>query len=397
MGDSITRLGAPLVSNPVPPDTEENRRCGMLSELADTGDSLDTGTAAHSALLNALRELSSCKQSARAVIDFCRALEASGAFPADANVRETITGPIMDAVFAGSTGLRKVLESGLVYNFDYTSKIARDLLLGEDHPDHVFEPQTTRLLLHLARGATHVLIGGAYGGDHALLVAQQIAGKGGICYAFEPNPEQINTLRRNAKANRLTNIQLIEAGLWSDDCTRLTLVGDDALGRSEPASGAAGSVSGMTINRFGREHAIKNLDVIMLDIEGSELQALRGASDYLRQPPGTAPSVIFEVHRRYVDWSNGLDSTPVVRLLRDHGYQVFAIRDFQSNVDMRRCKIELVPPHTAYLEGPPHGFNMLAIKDKQQIAGDLFRVVEGVSPKLLRHRDPALHYPTEWR
>src|SRR5581483_4924123 len=175
MGDSITRLGAPLVSNPVPPDTEENRRCGMLSELADTGDSLDTGTAAHSALLNALRELSSCKQSARAVIDFCRALEASGAFPADANVRETITGPIMDAVFAGSTGLRKVLESGLVYNFDYTSKIARDLLLGEDHPDHVFEPQTTRLLLHLARGATHVLIGGAYGGDHALLVAQQIA------------------------------------------------------------------------------------------------------------------------------------------------------------------------------------------------------------------------------
>jgi FkbM family methyltransferase len=358
---------------------------------------LSTGTSAHSALLNALRELSSCKQSARAVIDFCRALEASGAFPPSANIRETITGPIMDAVFAGSTGLKKVLDSGLVYKFDYTSKIARDLLLAEDHPDHVFEPQTTRLLLHLARGAKHVLIGGAYGGDHALLVARQIASKKGVCYAFEPNPEQMKTLRRNAQANRLTNIEFVEAGLWSDDCTRLALVGDDAVGRSQPATRAAGSVAAVTINAFCRERGIKHLDVIMLDIEGSELEALRGASEYLRQPAASAPSVIFEVHRLYVDWSKGLDSTPVVQLLREHGYEVFAIRDFQSNVDMRRCKIELVPTGTACLEGPPHGFNMLAIKNKKHIASDLFRVVEGVSPKLLRHRDPALHYPTEWR
>jgi hypothetical protein len=57
--------------------------------------------------------------------------------------------------------------------------------------------------------------------------------------------------------------------------------------------------------------------------------------------------------------------------------------------------IELIPAHTAYLEGPPHGFNMLAVKNPDSLIADdkMFKVVPGVSPKLLRHRDPKIHAP----
>lgn len=346
---------------------------------------------------SALRALGKTDAGRRLVIEFCR--NAEQVVARESNPRETIVGPIMDAVFEGATWLRKTLANGLVFEFHYRSKIARDLLLGEEHPDHIFEPQTTRLLLHLAANAQAVLIGGAYGGDHALLAAKAMEARGGTCHAFEPNPEQFALLEHNARLNRIANIAANQLGLWDAEGSTLRLVGDDACASPvETTAPAAGEVTftTTTIDAYGASRGLERLDVVMLDIEGGEYRALRGAGRYLAQPAGAAPAVIFEVHRAYVDWSAGLLSTPAVRLLNGHGYRVFAIRDFQSNQDMRGCKIELVTPETAYLEGPPHGFNMLAVKDESVVRSELFRTCEGVSPKLLRHRNPALHYPSEW-
>ena len=75
------------------------------------------------------------------------------------------------------------------------------------------------------------------------------------------------------------------------------------------------------------------------------------------------------------------------------GYTMFAVRDFQSNYDLQGRPIELVPAATAYLQGPPHGFNVLAVKDPSIVQNELFVLRPDVSPKLLFHRDPALHHP----
>ena len=52
--------------------------------------------------------------------------------------------------------------------------------------------------------------------------------------------------------------------------------------------------------------------------------------------------MIFEIHRAYVDWSEGLDRTEPVRWLTERGYSVFAIRDYQGNVCMEGRPVELV-------------------------------------------------------
>jgi hypothetical protein len=36
---------------------------------------------------------------------------------------------------------------------------------------------------------------------------------------------------------------------------------------------------------------------------------------------------------------------------------------------------------------------MVAVKDPKVFDAPGYRIVEGVSPKLLRHKDPALHHP----
>ncbi|HEX9931901.1 MAG TPA: FkbM family methyltransferase, partial [Allosphingosinicella sp.] len=303
-------------------------------------------------------------------------------------VRDEVTGPIADALHAGLETVRKELGNALVFEFPYRSKIARDFVMSVPaRPDHVWEPQTTRLLLHLAQGIEHAIVGGAYFGDQAIPLAHALRGRG-VCHAFEADADQAAMIRRNAELNRLDNVRVHAIGLWSDAETRLSFVGEDALAATVAS---ASGVPTTTIDLYAQEAGIARVGLVMLDLEGAELTVLRGAERVLRED---GPHLVFEIHRSYVDWSDGLGNTEIARHLTALGYTLFAVRDFQSNVDMSGRPIELVPIDTAWLEGPPHGFNVFATREPEIVEGEPFLIVPNVSPKLLLHRDPALHHPT---
>lgn len=310
------------------------------------------------------------------------------------DVREELTGPLVDALFDDDQVVRKTLSSGVTFEFLYRSKIARDFVMSTpEAPDHAWEPQTSRILVRLAKGAKQVVIGGAYFGDHAVLIAREIAGGGGTVHAFEPNPEQRGMLMRNAELNGLTNITPRPEGLWHDSSTNLKLVGYDSFATAETAEAGDDTFKTVTISDYLAAAGVDRLDLIVLDIEGAELGALKGAARFLAQSKGEAPNILFEVHRHYVDWSNGLENTEIVRLLTDQGYAVFALRDFNSNFDLAGRPVEVIPVDAVHLDGPPHGFNMVAVKDPSIFNGPGYRIVRDVSPKYLRHKDPALHHP----
>ena len=308
-------------------------------------------------------------------------------------VRDEITGPVADALHADAGVLRKELSTGIVFDFHYRSKITRDFVMSaEEKPDHVWEPQATRLMVHLAGHAEHVLIGGAYFGDQAIPAARRLRERGGTCHAFEADREQAAMLVHNARLNGLDNIRVHATALWSDAAAKLQLEGPDSLSVTVPFAGGD-AVPVTTIDDYLASAGVARVDAIMLDLEGSEFEALRGAERQLSLPRGSAPNIIFEVHGARDDWSRGLQNTEVYRFVASFGYTIYAIRDIQSNVAFAPWPIELVPPETAYLAGPPHGFNMLAVKDPSILANECFAIVPNVSPKLLLHRDPALHAP----
>jgi FkbM family methyltransferase len=303
-------------------------------------------------------------------------------------VRDDVTGPIVDALHASIDVVRKELCNGMVFEFPYRSKIARDFVMSiPEKPDHVWEPQTTKLLLHLSQSATDVIVGGAYFGDQAILIADALRGRG-TCHAFEADAHQAAMLERNAALNGLDNVRINAIGLWSDSVSRLRFVGYDAHAGMTPSDDGVPAIS---IDDYAASSGIARIGLIMLDLEGGELNVLRGAEQVLSDH---APHVVFEIHRSYVDWSAGLQNTEIVQFLALFGYTLFAVRDFQSNYDLGGRPIELVPIETAYLEGPPHGFNVLAVRDTAVIENDAFRITPNVSPKLLLHRDPKLHHPT---
>lgn len=310
-----------------------------------------------------------------------------------ASVRDDITGPIIDALHSDHDVYEKTLADGTRFQFLFRTKIARDFLLSEkEHPSHVWEPQTTRILKHLA-GLTQgdILIGGAYFGDHAILLGRQLQGSGRLVHCFEPNPDQSVMLAKNAGLNQLDNLRLQKFGLWHESSQHLRLDGFDSFANAVVSEQGEGSFETVSIDDYCKAQG-RTLSIIMIDIEGAEYNALRGAAATLKQD---RPAIVYEVHRDYVDWSNGLPRTPICELLADLGYSNYAIRDFNTNQEMEGKAIELVPAATVYLEGPPHGFNMLALPDQALLQGGPFRIVDHVSPKLLRHKDPALHHPLD--
>jgi FkbM family methyltransferase len=322
------------------------------------------------------------------MVNFLRECELAMAY--EGSARDDIIGPIVDALHEDDDTYEKELADGTRLRFYYRTKIARDLLLSAgEHPDHVWEPQTTKLLLALAsclRG--DVLVGGAYFGDQAVLLARALMDKGIKVHCFEPNHEQAGMLEQNIKLNHLNNMVINRNGLWSQSGQHMRLDGFDSFANVVTASEGEGFQT-VSIDDYALAHGIQ-IGLIQLDIEGAEFSALQGAQRILLQ---NKPNIIFALHRNYVDWSQGLRATPICQLLLNLGYEIFAVRDINSHYEMPNKSVELVPLDTVYLDGPPHGFNMLAVADQNILDLSIFTKINGVSPKLLPHKAAHLHHP----
>ena len=307
----------------------------------------------------------------------------------DATVfREQVRWPLILALLAEAKTHRVVLQNGLIFDVGADSRIEKALLLSpEEHPDHVWEPQTTRLLTALSTGAKNVIVGGAYIGDHVAFIARAVAGR---VHAFEPANHSFNRLQHHVELNNLDNVVAHRLGLWDTSDVALQLEGDLALASSVPMIDPERAFNSVSIDDYVGSENLAPVELIMLDTEGGEENALLGARHTIERD---SPNIVFEIHRHFVDWTGGLENTSIVSFLTAQGYEVFAIRDFHNNYPMAGTPIEIVPVAHVYLDGPPHGFNVLATKDRELIDRLQLQVVKDVSPKLLLDKDPALHLP----
>jgi len=306
--------------------------------------------------------------------------------------REQVRWPLILSLLRDVQTHRVVLENGVVFDVTPDSRIEKALLLSSvAHPDHVWEPQTTKLLIALAERASNVIVGGAYIGDQVLLIAKSSAA---LVHAFEPMRQAFERLLHHLEINGIENVVAQRLGLWIDSGADLRLDGHLALASSVPIDGAATgygeTAKSISIDDYVRERELSAVELIMLDTEGGEENALAGGRKTIARDH---PNIVFEVHRNFVDWTNGLEKTSIVTFLTSQGYEVFAIRDFHSNYPMTDYPVEIVPVAQVYLEGPPHGFNVLATKDRDLVNRLGLRIVTNVSPKLLLEKDPALHFP----
>jgi len=347
-------------------------------------------------IINSLQLIGKNPKLRNSFISFLKEVENDLDYQGEGSVRDDVTKYLLDSLFKENDILIKSVQSGLKYKLfvGLGCKISRSFLLSTpETPEYVWEPQTTRLLLYLARNAKNVIIGGAYFGDQALPIALEMSNQGGFVHAFDLNINQNNILYENMLLNNIRNIKIVSKGLWNNSTTYLKLSNTNELASTIPSFQNELSNT-ITIEEYLVRESISTLELIMLDIEGSELTVLKGAENLLSRETNY-PNIIFEIHSSYVDWSNGLINTPIIQFLKSHGYHIFSIRDFQGNYDLKDKKIELIKPEETIIDGPRHGFNMLAVKDLSILKNDLFKFVKYVSPKYIIHKDPAIYHHTD--
>ncbi len=185
-----------------------------------------------------------------------------------------------------------------------------------------------RVLTTLAPPAGVVTDVGGHHGAFTLRAAEKVGPLGRVL-AFEPNPASRRRLARNVAVNDLRHVTVYAEAL-SDRVgrARLFLSGDSS--RSGNASlvlrdgvdGSAGTVEveAARLDDVLEEAAIDRLDVMKLDVEGSEQRVIeggRGALDAFR------PAVIFEVND--LSHTDAGSTAPAIESLRRLGYRLYGM------------------------------------------------------------------------
>lgn len=132
----------------------------------------------------------------------------------------------------------------------------------------------------------YVIDGGACWGDTALYFAA-LAGNEGKVYSFEFLPENIAVFQKNLSLNPdlSKNIHHLPNALWSKSGETLSFASNGPGTRLAAPAGQSTEcrVKTMHIDSLVGSGMAKKIDFIKMDIEGAELQALKGAEKTIRK------------------------------------------------------------------------------------------------------------------
>jgi FkbM family methyltransferase len=169
------------------------------------------------------------------------------------------------------------LPSGFLMALDPGEWIQQDILVKGST-----EPLTQNLIGRLSSPGGCVVDVGAHVGLHALEAARAV-GSGGRVLAFDPQPYNVDRIGRHAVLNGLYNILGFCAAVGDrDDFIKLPMQSErdrarlSLLGSSPSDEGAFVEVPIRRLDTVLDAHAINRVDVLKVDVEGYELEVLRG-------------------------------------------------------------------------------------------------------------------------
>lgn len=166
---------------------------------------------------------------------------------------------------------RKVMES---FVFGRLTGNVEELSKLNKNPEYTYDYGL--LNLH----STDVVVdGGAYVGDTILEIQRYVKGNVKNIFAFEPDSVTFEKLSKNIGEKE--SIHLVNAGLWKKTSI-LRFENSGTLG-SKLDEDAEAEIKVVSLDDYNEEGILENVTIIKMDIEGSELDALKGAENLLRE------------------------------------------------------------------------------------------------------------------
>lgn len=230
---------------------------------------------------------------------------------------------------------------GTISNFAYRRLRPSEIIVASIqkhkmyvHPFYIFafEKFERKLFKSLIREGMVVVDIGAYAGYYSL-VAADLVGEEGKVYAFEPNPENYVLLLKNLEVNRCKNVTPVQKAIADrDGRARLFLAqenkGDHRLFDSNDGRESI-TVDVTSLDAFFKERDYR-VDVIKMDIQGSEMAALKGMTRILEKNDDLKILTEF--------WPNGIRMSGAspeefLKKLVEFGFELYHINEKRKLVE----------------------------------------------------------------
>jgi FkbM family methyltransferase len=217
---------------------------------------------------------------------------------------------------------------GLTLQVDASDYFQACMLLG------LYEPVVSAVIERYVRQGTHAVDAGAHMGYFSLKMSRA-AGHAGLVHAFECDPRLTETLRAHAEWNG-ANIA-VNAMAVTDRQGELTLRLPDQLGwatvkENHPLhAGAEVTVPGIDLDTY--IEAPQKVSFVKIDVEGAELEALRGAAGTLE---AAHPTTLVEF---FPDRMQVLGQSPqdILGFMADLDYEAWVPRLCQGRLLLDRA------------------------------------------------------------
>ncbi len=193
-----------------------------------------------------------------------------------------------------------------------------------------FEPNEFVFLRTALQPGMVVLDGGANEGLFSLYAARRVGPRGAVL-AVEPSTREFARLRANIALNRLDNVKTFDVALGSQVGEALLAVarsrhaGMNAIEAADANESPAAWTSSTepvpleTIDELVARAGLDRLDLVKLDVEGSEVDALDGARATISR---FRPTILLEAEEQRLA-SQGRTKEELVRALNELGYELW--------------------------------------------------------------------------
>ena len=166
--------------------------------------------------------------------------------------------------------------------------------------------------------------GGANDGLYSILAGHYV-GRAGTVLAVEPSARECRRLEANVALNQLDNVLLEQVALGDEpgeSYLAVAGIGREVLNALQPHAQDGGEpVRVETIDALVHRHRLERVDVIKLDIEGSEVDALLGAKETIAR---FRPVLLIEAEEdRLATLDRTVDDLVALLEQQDYGVWVF--------------------------------------------------------------------------
>jgi FkbM family methyltransferase len=216
-------------------------------------------------------------------------------------------------------GYQPLLTSwGIQVRADPTKAIGRSILMTG-----IYDLAVSEILVRLIKPGDTVIDAGSNVG-YMTLLASVAAGRAGTVLSFEPHPELFAILEQNIAQARerftlarteLHNIALGDRRGAASLVIPADFVDNDGTARIDAEHCTGDHTIAVTVDTLDRILGERSAAVLKLDVEGSEMQVLRGAMRALAS--GRVSHIVLEDHH--------VEGSAVVRLLEDLGYRLYSL------------------------------------------------------------------------